>query len=107
MSHLELEKDYVKVGEIVRITSNCGDSYTSSNTKVATVAGTEITTIAPWSADIRSNWWTCPNDTVKLQVLSYEPFFEEHTMQELTIVEMVILFIFACIMFFYNLKNLV
>lgn len=47
MSHLELEKDYVKVGEIVRITSTCGDSYTSSNTKVATVAGTEITTIAP------------------------------------------------------------
>ena len=107
MSHLELEKDYVKVGEIVRITSTCGDSYTSSNTKVATVAGTEITTIAPWSADIRSNWWTCPNDTVKLQVLSYEPFFEEHTLYEITIVELVIIFVFAFIMFFYNLKNIV
>jgi hypothetical protein len=55
MSHLELEKDYVKVGEIVRITSTCGASYTSLNTKVATVAGTEITTIAPGSADILSN----------------------------------------------------
>ncbi len=107
MSHLELEKDYVKVGEIVRITSTCGASYTSSNTKVATVAGTDITTVAPGSTDISSNGWSCPGDTVKLQVLSYEPFFEEHTMQELTIVEMVILFIFACIMFFYNLKNLV
>jgi len=55
MSHLELEKDYVKVGEIVRITSTCGASYTSSNTKVATVAGTDITTVAPGSTDISSN----------------------------------------------------
>jgi len=107
MSHLELEKDYVKVGEIVRITGTCGDSYTSSNPKVATVAGTEITTVAPGSTDIRSNGWSCPGDTVKLQVLSYEPFFEEHQLQEFAIVEMVMLFIFACIMFFYNLRNLV
>jgi len=107
MSHLELEKDYVKVGEIVRITSTCGDSYTSSNTKVATVDGTDITTITPWSTDIRSNGGSCPNDTVKLQVLSYEPFFEEHTLYEITIVELVVIFVFAFIMFFYNLKNLV
>lgn len=107
MSHLELEKDYVKVGEIVRITSTCGDSYTSSNTSVATVSSTTITTINPWTTEIKSNGWSCPNDTVKLTVLSYEPFFEEHTLYEITIVELVVIFVFAFIMFFYNLRNLV
>ena len=107
MSHLELEKDFVKVGEIVRITSTCGDSYTSSNTKVATVAGTEITTVVPWSTDIRSNGGSCPDDTVKLHVLSYEPFFQEHQLQEFARVELVILFIFAFIMFFFYLRKLV
>jgi len=107
MAHLELEKDYVKVGEIVNITSTCWDAYTSSNTSVATVASTRITTINPGTTDIKSTGWSCPNDTAKLTVLSYEPFFEEHTLYEITIVELVIIFVFAFIMFFYNLKNLV
>jgi len=47
MAHLELEKDYVKAGEIVNITSSCGASYSSSNTSVATVSSTTITTINP------------------------------------------------------------
>lgn len=107
MAHLELEKDYVKAGEIVNITSTCWASYNSSNTSVANVSGTKITTINPWTTDIKSVWWTCPDDTAKLTVLSYEPYFEEHTLYEITIVELVIIFVFAFIMFFYNLKNLV
>ncbi len=52
----------------VTITNNCTTSptsYTSSNTSVATIAWTTITTLTAWTTNITPVWWSCSDSSAK------------------------------------------
>lgn len=52
----------------VTISNNCSispTSYTSSNTSVATVVWTTITTLTAWTTNITPVWWSCSDSSAK------------------------------------------
>jgi uncharacterized protein (TIGR02145 family) len=60
----------------VTITNNCSTpptSYTSSNTAVATVAWTTITTLSAWTTDITPVWWACGDNASKTLTVTTPP----------------------------------
>lgn len=106
MAHFNLTYDQVKLWTVVSTVEDCYTTIYSSNTRVATTSWDQIITVAPGTTRITANWWECAWNYVDFQVLSYEPFFQEDTIQELAIVELVFFLIIWVVLFALNFKKL-